>query len=100
MISKIINGNILVFRISEKGEIGSLNIPGDVKNFVADMTKVDISMVNMIKKNLIKFGKSINKGTFVVVSQYDFEEELNIVPTMQEAFDFIEMEEIERQLNF
>ena len=54
------------------------------------------------KNNLIKFGQSIyaKKGSFVVVSKISFEENLNIVPTMQEAFDFVEMEEIERQLDF
>ena len=31
---------------------------------------------------------------------YLFDETLNIVPTLQEAQDFIEMEEIERQLEF
>jgi hypothetical protein len=36
----------------------------------------------------------------VVVSNYSFDETLNIVPTLQEAQDFIEMEEIERQLEF
>ena len=40
------------------------------------------------------------KGSFVIVCSTSFSEELNIVPTMQEAFDYIEMEEIERQLNF
>ena len=50
----------------------------------------------------VKFGQSIyaKKGSFVVVSKVSFEENLNIVPTMQEAFDFVEMEEIERQLDF
>jgi hypothetical protein len=51
---------------------------------------------------LITFGQSIDskKGSFVIVSTHQFDENLNIVPTMQEAFDYIEMEEIERQLNF
>ncbi len=44
------------------------------------------------------------KHSFVIVtSQVDFEEipdEIIIVPTLQEAFDIIEMEEIERDLGF
>jgi hypothetical protein len=35
-----------------------------------------------------------------VVSKYSFDDTLSIVPTLQEAQDFIEMEEIERQLDF
>ena len=51
---------------------------------------------------MTKFGASVskNKGTFVMVSKYSFDETLNIAPTLQEAQDFIEMEEIERQIDF
>ena len=102
MSSEIINGNILVFKISEKGEMSELNITDDVINFVADMRDVNIEVIEVIKNNLLIFGQSIyaKKGSFVVVSTYNFNEEINIVPTIQEAFDFIEMEEIERQLEF
>ena len=56
----------------------------------------------MLLNNLTKFDSSVskNKGTFVVVSKYSFDDTLNIAPTLQEAQDFIEMEEIERQLDF
>jgi hypothetical protein len=33
-----------------------------------------------------------------VVCEFSFDEELNIVPTLQEAYDYIEMDEMERQL--
>ena len=41
----------------------------------------------------------IKKGSFVIVCEFSFDNELTIVPTLQEAYDYIEMEEIERQLN-
>ena len=45
-----------------------------------------------------------NKKSFVVVTDafsYDeIPEELSVVPTLQEAFDTVEMEEIERDLGF
>ena len=71
-----------------------------LNNFIADFSTVDIDSLKSIKNNLTKFGVSVskNKGTFVVVSNYSFDETLNIVPTLQEAQDFIEMEEIERQV--
>jgi len=101
-MNNLVNGNTLVFKVSEKGEIGELNITGDVTNFVADMSDVTAEVIEIIKNNLITFGQSIDskKGSFVIVSTHQFDENLNIVPTMQEAFDYIEMEEIERQLDF
>ena len=101
-MNHLVNGNTLVFKVSEKGEIGELYITGDVTNFIADMSNVTIEVVEFIKNNLITFGRSIDpkKGSFVIVSTHQFDEKLNIVPTMQEAFDYIEMEEIERQLDF
>jgi len=101
-MNNLVNGNTLVFKVSEKGEIGELNITGDVTNFIADMSDVTAEVIKIIKNNLITFGQSIDskKGSFVIVSTHQFDEDLNIVPTMQEAFDYIEMEEIERQLNF
>ena len=101
-MNNLVNGNILIFKVSEKGEIGELNITGDVTNFIADMSDVTEEVIEIIKNNLITFGQSIDpqKGSFVIISTYQFDEILNIVPTMQEAFDYIEMEEIERQLDF
>ena len=101
-MNNLINGNTLVVKVSEKGEIGELNITGDVTNFVADMSDVTAEVIEFIKNNLITFGQSIDskKGSFVIVSTHQFDENLNIVPTMQEAFDYIEMEEIARQLDF
>ncbi|MBT6808895.1 MAG: ribonuclease Z [Flavobacteriales bacterium] len=101
-MNKLVNGNTLVFKVSEKGKIGDLSVNGEVANFVADMKEVSLEVIDLIKNNLIIFAKSIDpkEGSFVVVCSVSFSEELNIVPTMQEAFDYIEMEDIERQLNF
>ena len=101
-MNNLINWNTLVFKVLEKGEIGELNITGDVTNFIADMSDVTSEVIELIKNNLITFGQSIDqkKSSFVIVSTHQFDENLNIVPTMQEAFDYIEMEDIERQLDF
>ena len=43
------------------------------------------------------------KKSFVIVADIDFDEvseEIIVVPTLQEGFDIIEMEEIERDLGF
>ena len=102
MENKIINGHTLVFTLSGNNSLENITITETISNFIADFTDIDIQVLNTIKNNLIKFGSAVskNKGTFVVVSKYSFDETLNIVPTLQEAQDFIEIEEMERQLNF
>ena len=102
MENKVINGHTLVFTLSEKNSFENIRITDGVNNIIADFSDVDINTLNAIKNNLTKFEASVskNKGTFVLVSKYSFDDTLNIVPTLQEAQDFIEMEEIERQLDF
>lgn len=51
-------------------------------------------------KNFTNFGKDVvAKNSFVIICQMEFSEDFPIVPTLQEAFDVIELEEIERQLD-
>ena len=102
MQNNIINSHTLVFALSENNSFENSTVSDGVNNFIADFSSVDINTLHSIKNNLTKFEASVskNKGTFVVVSKYSFDETLNIVPTLQEAQDFIEMEEIERQLEF
>ena len=102
MQNNIINSHTLVFTLSENNSFENSTVSDGVNNFIADFSAVDINTLHSIKNNLTKFGTSVskNKGTFVVVSKYLFDETLNIVSTLQEAQDFIEMEEIERQLDF
>ena len=101
MQNKIINGHTLVFTLKGNNFFEDITILDEILNFIADLSDVDINTLNSIKNNLTKFGISVskNKGTFVVVSKYSFDDTLSIVPTLQEAQDFIEMEEIERQLD-
>ena len=90
----------LVFRLSEDNTISDLKINSEIKHFIADLRTVEKGVVEIAKEKFINFGKSISKtnGSFVIVSEFSFDENLTIVPTLQEAYDFIEMEEIERQL--
>ena len=95
-----IEKNTLVFRLSKDKDFSDLRINHEVKNFIADLTNVDLNIINSVKDKFITFGKTISNmnGSFVVVSSFVFEETLVIVPTLQEAYDYIEMEEMERQL--
>ena len=95
------NNNTLVFRLTEKNDFSKLNISKEVKNFIADLTDVQSDVYELLIDKFITFGKITyaNKGSFVIVSNISFSDELNIVPTIQEAYDFIDMEDIERQLD-
>jgi len=95
------NNNTLVFRLTENNDFSKLNISKEVRNFIADLTDVQSDVYEVLIDKFITFGKITyaNKGSFVIVSNVSFSDELNIVPTIQEAYDFIDMEEIERQLD-
>lgn len=72
---------------------------GNSKHLILDLH--DIMELN--SNDLLKFttfGKNIVKNnSFVMVSNLPPQEEFMVVPSIQEAFDIIEMEDIERQLN-
>ena len=95
------NKQTLVFRLSADNKFEPLETTDHRINFIADLSEVDISVLEDISEKLCNFGEQVlrNKGSFVIVSKISFNKRLNIVPSLQEAYDFIEMEEIERQLN-
>ena len=90
----------LVFKLGEDNNLSDLKITSEIKHFIADLRGVTPDLAENIKNKFIIFANSISKmnGSFVIVCEFSFEEELNIVPTLQEAYDYIEMDEMERQL--
>jgi len=94
-----LSSEILVFRFSDN--VSDLQITSEVKHFIADLSDVSLEVLNKVKEKFINFDKSLSNkdSSFVIVSQFSFDDDLNIVPTLQEAYDFIEMEEMERELN-
>jgi len=90
----------LVFQIGEDNNLSDLKITSEIKHFIADLRGVSPDLAESIKNKFIIFANSISKmnGSFVIVCEFSFEEELTIVPTIQEAYDYIEMDEMERQL--
>ena len=93
--------NILVFRISNDGQFKNLEVTSDIKHFIADIKGVSMEVIDKVREKFITFDQSVSKlkGSFIIVSDISFDDNLKIVPTLQEAYDYIEMEEIERQLN-
>ena len=77
----------------------SSEIDDKYRHLILDLS--EFSEVSQEKlKNFINFGKDVvEKNSFVIICQMEFSEDFPIVPTLQEAFDMIELEEIERQLD-
>jgi hypothetical protein len=90
----------LVFKLGEDNNLSDLKITAEIKHFIADLRGVTPELAENIKDKFIIFANSISKmnGSFVIVCEFSFDDELTIVPTLQEAYDYIEMDEMERQL--
>ena len=95
-----IQESTLVFKLCEDNNYPDLNMQSEIKHFIADLSGVSIDVAVSITNKLITFDNSISeiKGSFVIVCEFSFDDALTIVPTLQEAYDYIEMEELERQL--
>ena len=72
---------------------------GNTKHLILDLhDNIGLNSTDLLK--FTTFGKNIVKNnSFVMVSNLPPQEEYLVVPSIQEAFDIIEMEDIERQLN-
>ena len=64
-------------------------------SFSKKVTKLNKSFF----KTLIKKQRTNNKSFVLVSKEHKINYELNVVPTLIEAIDFIEIEEVERQIN-
>ena len=95
-----ITENTLVFKLGADNNFSDLKITTEIKHFIADLEGVSVDVVESIKDKFITFAGSVSKmkGSFVIVCEFSFDEELTIVPTLLEAYDYIEMDEMERQL--
>ena len=85
---------------SDSSKKNVLTINDSNSNYIFDISTLDNESQNLIKEKLIKFGKILikNNCSFVIVSNHLNMIDFNIVPTLDEAYDLIELEEIERDL--
>lgn len=73
------------------------------KNIIVNLDKEEVRPSSLIPFEAMANQYMRNKKSFVIVADIDFDEiddALVVVPTLQEAFDLIEMDEIERDLGF
>ena len=79
-------------------DLKTSNVILDISSYLSLKTK-DLNIFLPYVKSL----KTKNKSFVIVIDDFDFTKastKINIVPTLQEAFDIIELEEIERDLGF
>ena len=90
----------LIFKLGKDNNLSDLKITAEIKHFIADLRGVTPDLAENIKDKFIIFANSISKmnGSFIIVCEFSFDDELTIVPTLEEAYDYIEMDEMERQL--
>lgn len=85
--------------------IGSIHHQFEEQNIVIDLQKYKMLTLEELLSFLdISNHHRSQKKSFVLISDTinidDVPDELNVVPTFQEAIDMIQMEEIERDLGF
>ena len=95
-----ITENTLVFKLGADNNFSDLNITTEIKHFIADLRGVSVEVAENIKNKFITFANSVSamNGSFVIVCDFSFDDDLTIVPTLQEAYDYIEMDDMARQL--
>ena len=94
--------NSILFIIEKKDNPISIKLEINKENYnnynkIVDLSNIIPDQFIIVLKNLI----NQNDKSFVIVTEkIDYEiDNLNLVPTIQEAIDFIDLEEIERDLN-
>jgi hypothetical protein len=102
MHSHRIERNCLIVKLSENTDDLSFVetlYNGNVKHLILDLHDImELNSTDLLK--FTTFGKNIVKNnSFVMISNLPPQEEFMVVPSIQEALDIIEMEDIERQLN-
>tara|TARA_B100000963_G_scaffold358868_1_gene384608 strand:- start:837 stop:1151 length:315 start_codon:yes stop_codon:yes gene_type:complete len=70
----------------------------DCKHLILDLTEVSNLNTEHLTK-FTKFGKNlVQTNSFIMISNQLLNDDFLVVPTLQEAFDLIEIEDIERSL--
>ena len=83
---------------SLKSEISNDNY--SKHNIIIDLNNTSVKDFLIFFKTLENIQKNKNKSLVFLNKNIDnWSEEFNLIPTLQEAIDFIDLEEIERDLN-
>tara|TARA_B100000401_G_scaffold75961_1_gene47198 strand:- start:889 stop:1197 length:309 start_codon:yes stop_codon:yes gene_type:complete len=73
-------------------------VPFKFNYFILDLLEFN-HISDIIMENFIKFGKiTVSKESFFAISKLSFNKKFPVIPSVKEAFDLIELEEIQKQL--
>tara|TARA_B100000674_G_scaffold407887_1_gene355105 strand:+ start:203 stop:523 length:321 start_codon:yes stop_codon:yes gene_type:complete len=95
---------IIIVEIEESDEDSILKekineLSQNKNNLIISFSKKVTKLNKSFFKTLIKKQRTNNKSFVLVSKEHKINYELNVVPTLIEAIDFIEIEEVERQIN-
>ena len=97
-----IQKNCLIVRLSKvEDNLSFINsiFSQNCKHLILDLTEVSELNTEHLTK-FTTFGKNlVNANSFVMISNQYLHDDFLVAPTLQEAFDIIEIEDIERSLN-
>ena len=95
-----VNDHTVVLKLSKDNGFDDIKISNKMLNFILNVGEMNQSLFEQISNKLLIFGEDVARqgGSFVIVSKNIISDNFNIVATIQEANDFIELEEIEKQL--
>jgi len=97
--------NTLLFKINNRNNylnfLNEIKSNINIKNIIIDLNEFNFDEIFDDLNNLFTESKNNNRSFVIIKSDYRSEYQslkMNIVPSLQEATDIIEIEEIERDL--
>jgi len=97
--------NTLLFKINNRNNylnfLNEIKSNINIKNIIIDLNEFNFDEIFDDLNNLFTDSKNNNRSFVIIKSDYRSEYQsikMNIVPSLQEAIDIIEIEEIERDL--
>ena len=97
--------NTLLFKINNRNNylnfLNEIKSNINIKNIIIDLNEFNFDEIFDDLNNLFTESKNNNRSFVIIKSDYrsDYQSiKMNIVPSLQEAIDIIEIEEIERDL--
>ena len=92
--------NLIVLNKSDSNQSLELEFNNiNQNNLIIDCNQVKLESFLDLFKILFKSQKFFKKSLVILTENISFCNDLNLIPTLQEAIDFIDLEEIERDLD-
>jgi hypothetical protein len=94
--------NYKILKVNNLDEIIPFTEKFNDENIIIDLTKLEVTIDEIVSFKKISNQKRKNGTSFVIINATididELPEEINVVPTLQEAIDVIDMDEMMREL--